>query len=160
MAKKIVSKKKPAKKPTKKPVKEPVKKVAPKKKEYIWATGKRKRAVATVRYLPAAKGEFVINRKPLKKYFPYFDFQQIVLAPLKLVGLEDKGVIIVKVKGGGVRSQAESIRLGISRALIKHNSDLRKALKKAGFLTRDARIKERKKFGLKRARRAPQWSKR
>lgn len=157
--------KKPAEKVTKKVSEEKVLKktasaIKVKKQDYIWATGKRKRAIAVVRYSPEGKGAFVINKKPLEKYFPYFEFQRVATSPLKLVGLEQKGDIIIKIKGGGIRSQAESIRLGISRALIKYSKDYRKVLKKAGFLTRDARVKERKKFGLKRARRAPQWSKR
>jgi small subunit ribosomal protein S9 len=148
----------PKKKVTKKKKGAVAKKPIPTK--IFWATGKRKRAIAVVRYSVAGKGDFVINKKSLEKYFPYFEFQRIAASPLKLVGLEQKGNIIIKIKGGGIKSQAESIRLGISRALIKYSKDYRKVLKKAGFLTRDARIKERKKFGLKRARRGPQWSKR
>jgi len=131
-----------------------------KKQEWVLATGKRKIAVAQVRYSPIGAGEIKINNKTLKDYFPWFEFQQIVTAPLKLTNQLNRGTIVIRVQGGGQRAQAEAIRLGISRALQVYNLELRPILKSAGFLTRDARIKERKKPGLKRARRAPQWAKR
>jgi len=109
---------------------------------------------------PKGKGNIVINHKDLKVYFPSFEFQNIVLSPLKLAGQDSAVDVSVLVKGGGKRGQAESIRHGIARALLLLDKDYRKSLKKAGFLTRDARVKERKKPGLKRARRAPQWQKR
>lgn len=130
-----------------------------KKGNFFLATGKRKTAIAQVKLIPQGKGEIIINQKDYRKYFPYFVWQKKILDPLKLTSLE-KGDVIVRVKGGGMNAQAESIRLGISRALIKYNPEFRKILKPVGFLSRDARIKERKKPGLKRARRAPQWQKR
>ncbi len=130
------------------------------KREYFYGKGGRKTSTAQVRVYPQGKGEIIINDKKLEDYFPYFEFQKIVLDPLKLTGFEGKVDISVKVSGGGRRGQAEAIRHGISRALVKMNQELRQVLKPAGFLTRDARMKERKKFGLKRARRAPQWQKR
>jgi len=130
------------------------------KKNYIYAKGGRKTSTAQVRIHPKGTGKIIINKKSLKEYFPYFEFQRIVLQPLKMVNERNKLDISVLVKGGGVRGQAEAVRHGIARALIKYNPEYRVTLKKAGFLTRDARIKERKKPGLKRARRAPQWQKR
>lgn len=130
------------------------------KKKYFYGKGGRKESVALVRIFPSGKGELLINKKDYKIYFPYFEFQDVILSPLKLIGLEDKVDISVKVKGGGKRSQAEAIRHGIARGLLKFNPNFRSPLKKVGFLTRDSRAKERKKPGLKRARRAPQWSKR
>ena len=130
------------------------------KRGYFYGKGGRKTSTAQVRVYPQGRGEIVINDKKLEEYFPYFEFQKIVLDPLKLVGSEGKVDVSVKVNGGGRRGQAEAIRHGISRALVKMNPEWRQVLKPAGFLTRDARMKERKKFGLKRARRAPQWQKR
>ncbi len=131
-----------------------------KKKEEIWATGKRKTAIGRIRFFSSGKGEISINNKSMEKYFPTFSLRQIVLSPFKLLAQEKKFRFDIKIKGGGIRGQAEAIRLGISRALTEFNPEWRQALKSAGFLSRDARIKERKKPGLKRARRAPQWSKR
>jgi len=130
-----------------------------KKEEFILATGKRKSAIAQIKLKPEGQGKIIINQKDFKEYFPYFAWQKIVLDPLEAVNLKNADLMI-KVKGGGVNSQAESIRLGISRALIQYNPEFKKILKPFEFLTRDARIKERKKPGLKRARRAPQWQKR
>lgn len=129
------------------------------KKSFFIATGKRKTAVAQVKFYPEGKNEILINQRPLEKYFPYFVWQDLVRAPFSLLGLKNYK-IIVKINGGGLVAQAEAIRLGISRALLKMNQDYKSILKKAKFLTRDARVKERKKPGLKRARRAPQWQKR
>lgn len=130
------------------------------KKDYIFATGKRKTAVAQIRFDPNYSGkEITINKKSVEEFFPFFTWQQIVYSPLEATNLKNYKIII-KVKGGGVKAQAESIRLGISRALIEYNPEFRKILKPLGFLKRDSRIKERKKPGLKRARRAPQWQKR
>ena len=135
--------------------------VAPiKRTETEWATGKRKTAIAQIILNSKEKRNIVVNRRELKKYFPSFELQTIVNAPLKIIGVNDKYSFTIKVKGGGFHCQAEAIRLGISRALIKLNPEYRPVLKSAGFLTRDARKKERKKPGLKRARRAPQWAKR
>ena len=104
--------------------------------------------------------EIKVNEKKLSDYFPSFEFQEIVKEPLKKVGKENKFAITIKVGGGGKRGQAEAIRLGIARALAALDKELRLSLKKVGLLTRDSRMKERKKAGLKRARRAPQWAKR
>jgi len=130
------------------------------KDKYIYAVGKRKRAIAQIRLFEKGKGEININEKPSQEYLPDPEMQKTILAPLELVDLKNKVNITVLVKGGGKRGQAEAIRHGIARALEISNKDLRKTLKVAGFLKRDARIKERKKPGLKRARRAPQWAKR
>lgn len=130
------------------------------RKEYIYARGRRKTAVARVRLFPKGKGNIIINGKNLKDYFPYFAMRQTVLSPLQAVGKEKDVDISIKVHGGGTRSQSEAILHGISRALVSLNNDLKKTLKPLGFLTRDPRTKERKKPGLKRARRAPQWQKR
>lgn len=137
---------------------------APKKKtrglQYFYAAGKRKSAVARVRLYPNGKGEIHVNEKPAQDYFSLLTSMGKVKQPLKLTGLTTKFDISAKVIGGGPNAQAEAIRHGISRALLEFDSELRSTLKKAGLLTRDARIKERKKPGLKRARRAPQFSKR
>lgn len=121
--------------------------------------GRRKRAAARLR-LVKGKGEFTVNGKKLAEYFPYFAWQEIILKPLKSIGKEKEYDISVKVNGGGKSGQAVAVRHALSRALVKWNEDFKKTLKSLGMLTRDARIKERKKPGLKKARRAPQWSKR
>jgi len=127
--------------------------------EQIRAVGRRKTAAARVRLTPG-KGEIVINGKPFAEYFPFFEWQEIIKAPLKAVGKEKTFDVSVKVNGGGLKGQATSVQHGIARALVLWNEELRKTLKTQGYLTRDARVKERKKPGLKKARRAPQWSKR
>ena len=127
---------------------------------WIYALGRRKTAIARVRLIRNGKGAVSINGKPLEKYFGTEELRETVMGPLKLTGQETAVDVSASVAGGGSRGQAESIRLGLSRALIILNPAYRKTLKKLGFLTRDPRAKERKKFGLKRARRAPQWSKR
>lgn len=129
-------------------------------RKYYYAVGRRKTATATVRLYPNGKGIFLINGIDYKKYFPYFEFQKIVIEPLDAIKQKTEFDATIKVQGGGIRSQAESIRLGISRALVKMDETFKPILKKLGLLTRDPREKERKKYGLKRARRAPQWSKR
>jgi len=121
--------------------------------------GRRKTAVARV-HVTAGKGTITVNRQPAEKYFVTFEQRNAVTSPLKTVGMESALNISVTATGGGRHSQAEAVRLGISRALIQINPAYRKTLKKLGYLTRDPRAKERKKPGLKRARRAPQWSKR
>lgn len=133
---------------------------SPKNGSYISAVGRRKTAIARVRLVKAGKGTITINKWPTKKYFATFELDNIVKAPLSVVGLETGADISVIVQGGGLHAQAEAVRLGIARALIELNPTYRKTLKKLGYLTRDPRAKERKKPGLKRARRAPQWSKR
>jgi len=128
-----------------------------KQQKYYAGLGRRKSATARVRLIKPGK-EIIINGKKLDDYFPLLEMRKIIRAPFKLI---DKSFNTkVQVKGGGVRGQAESIRLGIARALLKINSEYKEVLKKVGFLTRDPRVKERKKPGLRKARRAPQWSKR
>ncbi len=128
--------------------------------EYYYAAGKRKTAIARVKLVPKGKGVITINDRPMNDYFKTLIAPGIITSPLKMVGANKDFDIIVKVLGGGMNAQAEAIRHGIARALLIYNDTFRSTLKKAGFLTRDARVKERKKPGLKRARRAPQFSKR
>ena len=130
------------------------------KKEYFYSNGKRKTSVARVRIFAKGKGDIEINDKPMAEFCKVKIYKGIILSPLKLVGLQKEFDITVKVEGGGPNSQAEAIRHGIAKALTVYNSELRPTLKHAGLLTRDSRVKERKKPGLKRARRAPQWCKR
>lgn len=147
------------KKTEKKEVKKEIEK--PKEKEkYLEAVGKRKTAVARVRIFTRGERAFLVNQKPLEKYFPILDLQKTAQASLEKMKCLDKFKVEVLVKGGGLSSQAEAIRHGTARALTHFNLDFKKRLRRAGFLTRDSRIRERKKFGLKRARRAPQWAKR
>jgi len=128
--------------------------------KYFEAVGKRKTAVARIRIFTQEGQIFLVNEKPLENYFPTFELQQIAKASLEIMKCLDKFQVLAKVKGGGLTAQAEAIRYGIARTLVLFNPDFRKRLKKAGYLTRDPRMRERKKFGLKRARRAPQWAKR
>ena len=153
----------PRKKILVKEQKNEVKEIKPtlKKESFIYGVGKRKSAKARVRLYPKNPDkEIFINEKKVEDYFPYFEYQKKVKEPLKVTGTENLFKITVKVQGGGLAGQAEAVRHGISRALLKYDHDFRKALKARGYLTRDARVKERKKPGLKRARRAPQWQKR
>ena len=131
-----------------------------KKKIQFWGTGRRKKAIARVRLIPAGSGAIEINDRTLEDYFPMGTLQYIVKQPLNEVKADGKYDIIVNVIGGGYTGQAGAIRLGIARALLQAEPDCRAALKKAGFLTRDPRVKERKKYGLKKARKRPQFSKR
>ena len=126
---------------------------------YIEAFGRRKTSVARVWYFAKSEGGVIINGKKLDEYFPTAELRGIVESPMKKAKIE-KYEITVRLSGGGIHSQAEALRHGISRALIKSVSELRGELKPLGFLTRDPRMKERRKFGLKKARKAPQWSKR
>lgn len=128
--------------------------------EYHYAVGRRKSAVATVRLYPKGKGRIVVNNKMLADYFPSPTHQTLLTNPLTETSLEGKCDVTVVVSGGGLAGQADAVRLGVARALIKMNEELRPVVKAKGFLTRDSRKKERKKPGLKRARRRPQWSKR
>ncbi len=130
-----------------------------KKKIQYLGTGRRKKAIARVRLLPG-NGSIVINKRSIDEYFGLDTLKQIVNQPLVLVGATDKFDVMVNVRGGGTSGQAGAIRHGISRALCEADGGYRAALKKAGFLTRDPRMKERKKYGLKKARKAPQFSKR
>ena len=123
-------------------------------------TGRRKSSVARVRVVENGKGVITINEKPLEEYFGLATLQYIVKQPLALLGLEDKVDVMVNVQGGGFTGQAGAIRHAIARGLVEVNEQYKDELKKAGFLTRDARAKERKKYGLKKARKAPQYSKR
>ena len=124
-----------------------------------YGTGRRKHSVARVR-LVAGEGNIIVNGRKVEEYFNYETLIRDVKQPLVLTGTENKYDVIVKVEGGGFTGQAGAIRHGISRALLTVDAELRPALKTVGFLTRDARMKERKKYGLKAARRAPQFSKR
>jgi len=128
-------------------------------KVQYYGTGRRKKSVARVRLIPG-DGKIVINDRSLDDYFGLNTLKVIVRQPLVLTDTANKFDVICKVAGGGFTGQAGAIRHGISRALIKADEELRPILKKAGFLTRDPRMKERKKYGLKKARRAPQFSKR
>ena len=123
------------------------------------AVGRRKKAIARVRLVPG-EGNIIINKRPLDEYFGYETLKTVVRQPLALTDTGARFDILVNVKGGGYTGQAGAIRHGISRALVKADEELKPAIKKAGFLTRDPRMKERKKYGLKAARRAPQFSKR
>ena len=129
------------------------------KTEKYYGTGRRKKSIARV-YLVPGKGDVTINKRSMDEYFGLETLKVIVRQPLTLTETADKFDVIVNVKGGGYTGQAGAIRHGISRALLQADADYRPVLKKAGFLTRDPRMKERKKYGLKAARRAPQFSKR
>ena len=126
---------------------------------YFYGTGRRKTSVARVRVYPGT-GKIVINDREIDDYFGLETLKLLVRQPLALTGTSEKFDVICRVTGGGVTGQAGAIRHGLSRALLQYDENLRPALKKAGFLTRDPRMKERKKYGLKGARRAPQFSKR
>ena len=123
------------------------------------ATGRRKKSVARVRLVPG-EGRVIVNKRDIETYFGLETLRVIVNQPLVLTGTKEKFDVLVNVYGGGYTGQAGAIRHGISRALLRADESLRPELKKAGFLTRDPRMKERKKYGLKKARRAPQFSKR
>ena len=127
--------------------------------KYHAGIGRRKAAVALVR-LTSGSGEQSVNGKPLAEYFPVDSWRARAVAPLKTIGRLEKYDLSVRVVGGGVSSQVDAVSLGVARALVGENEELKTTLKKAGLLTRDARIKERRKYGLKKARKAPQFSKR
>ena len=131
-----------------------------KKKIQYFGTGRRKKAIARVRLIPDGSGSIVINKRTLDEYFGLDTLKYIVNQPLELTATTGKFDIIVNVNGGGFTGQAGAIRHGISRALVKADESCKPALKAAGFLTRDPRAKERKKYGLHKARKAPQFSKR
>ena len=122
-------------------------------------TGRRKEAIARVRIAPGT-GQWLINDRPLEKFFPNKVHQQLISEPLVTLGADGQFDVVARVSGGGVSGQAGALRLGIARALTLVDPENRASLKRAGFLTRDARIKERKKYGLKKARKAPQYYKR
>ena len=129
-------------------------------KEYIRAIGRRKTATAVVKLLKASKTSYTINGKDLNTYFPTADLKKIVTSAFDTVNSSQKFEVIITTKGSGIHSQAEACRHGISRCLVSFDKDLHTTLKKAKMLKRDPRQKERRKFGLKKARKAPQWSKR
>jgi len=170
--KKAIEKEKKPKKEKKKPA--PKEKEAKKPRElkiekkeakeepglFFRAIGRRKTAIASIRLFTKGEKSFLINDKLLNVYFPILELQEIAKQALEKMNCLDRFGILAKVRGGGSHSQAEAVRHGIARALIVFNPDFRKRLKKAGLLTRDSRMRERKKFGLKRARKAPQWQKR
>jgi small subunit ribosomal protein S9 len=128
--------------------------------EYFEAVGRRKASTARVRLFPGGEGSVVINERPLEEYFCRQMDVVHLKEPLEAVGMENRFNVSVLVKGGGIKGQAGAIRLGIARALLKMDPDMRPTLRKSGFLTRDARVKERKKPGLRGARKAPQYTKR
>jgi small subunit ribosomal protein S9 len=133
---------------------------ATKNRAYFYALGKRKTSRATVKLFPEGTGAISVNGKPLKEWSDDLHMIYVVNDPLKVVGMQKSFDIEIRTSGGGKKAQVDSMALGISRALIKKHPELREQLKEPGFLTRDSRVKERKKPGLKRARRAPQFSKR
>ena len=128
-------------------------------KPLVQSTGRRKQAVARVR-IRAGSGQVTVNKRPLESYFPSETHRMIVTEPLRLTTTADVYDVDATIDGGGVSGQAGALRLGIARGLVVLDDELRVTLKRAGFLTRDAREKESKKYGLKKARKAPQYSKR
>jgi small subunit ribosomal protein S9 len=129
-------------------------------KKYIEAIGRRKTSIARVRLTESAKMSYAINDRELANYFPTAELQRVATEAFTALKMTGKFKISAHINGGGMSSQAEALRLGISRGLIEWDKELRGKLKKEGFLKRDPRAKERRKFGLKKARKAPQWSKR
>lgn len=154
MPKKIAKKAKKEKKEESEPKKKRV------RHSYLYAVGRRKKAIARTRLFKKGVGKITINEKDFDKYFPTFELKQIVKAPLEAVGKLKEFNFTIKVVGGGSKGQAEAVRHGITRVLVVFDKELRTILKPLGYLKRDPRRKERKKPGLKRARRGPQWSKR
>jgi len=130
------------------------------KKKYTETIGRRKTSTARVRVSTATKTSYVINDKDLAAYFPTEELQKIVMDPFTKLDGKHTFAVSVLVKGGGIHSQAEAVRHGIARAIVVESEEDKTALKQEGFLKRDPRSKERRKFGLKKARKAPQWSKR
>ena len=126
---------------------------------YFYAIGKRKCAVAKVRLFPGS-GTLIVNGKPLEEVLPLRTLQETVQEPFRVVQLTNNYNASIRVSGGGIAGQAQAIRHGIARALVVADEELRPVMRKAGLLTRDSRVKERKKYGLKRARKAPQYTKR
>lgn len=130
--------------------------------EYFYAVGRRKTAIAKVKLFVVESGQntFVINERKSEEYFPISRLDSLIKSPLELAGEGLKFEAIVNVFGGGISAQADAVKLGVARALVVYNEELKKSLKSKGFLTRDPREVERKKPGLKKARKAPQWAKR
>lgn len=141
-------------------VKKEVSEVAVDSKKYFQGIGRRKTSTASVRIYPSAKTSFSINEKDLSTYFPTAELQLIANDAFTKAKISAKFKVSAMMSGGGIHSQAEALRHGIARALLIYDAELRKNLKKEGFLKRDPRAKERRKFGLKKARKSPQWSKR
>lgn len=127
---------------------------------FLYAIGRRKSAIAKVRLIKNGKGLYTINGKPMEEFFTTWESRSMVTSPIKIAGLDGAVDVSAETNGGGQMGQAEAVRLGIARALCELNPTYRKTLKKLGYLKRDPRAKERKKPGLRKARRAPQWSKR
>ncbi len=127
---------------------------------YYYGTGRRKTAVARVRLYPSGDGLITVNGRTADEYFPRETLMQAIRSPLRALELNNRFSISVRVVGGGVSGQAGAVRHGIARALVRADEEFRSTMRKNGFLTRDSRMKERKKYGLKRARKAPQYTKR
>ncbi len=145
----------------KKPVaKKTTKKIPANKAVEYTATGRRKDSIARVRLIPNGKGKFTVNKKDIEEYFNLGVYRLVANQPFEVTGTAGKYDVIVNVNGGGLSGQAGAIRHAIARALVKADENLKADIKKAGLLTRDARVKERKKYGLKKARKAPQFRKR
>ncbi len=140
--------------------KKTTKKIPANKNVEFSATGRRKDSIARVRIMPNGKGQFVINKKNIEEYFNLGVYRLVANQPFEVTNTMGKYDVVVNVHGGGLSGQAGAIRHGIARALVKADESLKSEIKKAGFLTRDARVKERKKYGLKKARKAPQFRKR
>jgi len=135
-------------------------KAAARRGKYFYGLGRRKTAIAKVKLFAKGSGKILVNQKEYKQYFFQFSWSQNLEIPFEVLGQKDKYDAEIKVLGGGLKSQSEASRLAISRCLVKIDKDDKKTLRAAGLMTRDPRAKERKKPGLKKARRAPQWSKR
>ena len=144
----------------KKATRKTTKKIPANKNVEFTATGRRKNSIARVRVIPNGKGQFTINKSNIEEYFVLGVYRLVANQPFEVTNTMGKYDVIVNVHGGGLSGQAGAIRHGIARALVKADESLKPEIKKAGFLTRDARVKERKKYGLKKARKAPQFSKR
>ena len=142
------------------PAKRTTKKIPANKNVEFAATGRRKNSIARVRLIPNGKGQFTINKSNIEEYFRLGVYRLVANQPFEVTQTMGKYDVIVNVHGGGLSGQAGAIRHGIARALVKADEALKAEIKKAGFLTRDARVKERKKYGLKKARKAPQFRKR
>ena len=128
--------------------------------KYIESVGRRKTSVARIRLHEASKNSYTINDRDIKDYFPTEELREIVTSAVKIANAPKHYQITIHVRGGGIHSQAEAVRQGIARSFIASTPETKAALKKEGYLSRDSRAKERRKFGLKKARKAPQWSKR
>ena len=144
----------------KKTTRKTTKKIPANKNVEFAATGRRKNSIARVRLTPNGKGQFIINKLPIEEYFNLGVYRLVANQPFEVTETLGKYDVVVNVHGGGLSGQAGAIRHGIARALVKADESLKADIKKAGFLTRDSRVKERKKYGLKKARKAPQFRKR